>query len=360
MTLLPTTRSAVWASLRMPGNSAISPDTSPLDACIVGAGLMGRWHARAIGRVGGRVVSVVDVDPRAARSLAEETGASTSSRLDDALNRTGAHVVHVCTPPDTHEALADIAFAHGSHVLCEKPLAPDAATVARMYRSASDHGRLLCPVHQYARQDGFVRAQDMVSHAGRLLHVDAVACSAGAADNTEEAYDRLAREILPHPLSLLWELLGDLPADWAARRVSDGEWRLLGSSGKTGVGIVLSARGRPTRNTLRLICERQTIHVDLFHGFALSESGVVSRRAKLVRPFRLGLTTWGAAGSNLLRRALSGESAFPGLRSLIASFYHAARDGLPAPFCQAHGQAVATAQDAIGRLIGTTSGGSGG
>ncbi len=309
---------------------------------------MGRWHAHAAKRAGARVVGFVDSDlARAAKIAREFRSAAATRTLEDALAEAAVDVVHICTPAHTHEALATAAFRRGCHVLCEKPLAPTATVTERIYRVAREHGRLLCPVHQYAFQHGFQRALPLVADAGGLVHVDAVACSAGAEALPAEEKDRLVGEILPHPLSLLQVLLKELPNQWNAQRSGWGEWRIMGQAGEVGLGILLSASGRPTRNSLRLICREGTIHFDLYHGFAVREAGHVSRRRKAFRPFLVGAGFITAAGLNLARRGANQEWAFPGLMTLVARFYAAVGDHGLVPLDEAHALDVARARDLL-------------
>ena len=49
-------------------------------------------------------------------------------------------VVHVCTPNHLHLPLAEAALAAGKHVICEKPLALDAAGAQRLVDVADDSG----------------------------------------------------------------------------------------------------------------------------------------------------------------------------------------------------------------------------
>jgi predicted dehydrogenase len=51
-------------------------------------------------------------------------------------------VVHVCTPNHLHAGLAEAALSAGKHVVCEKPLATDAATARRLADVAGDAGRV--------------------------------------------------------------------------------------------------------------------------------------------------------------------------------------------------------------------------
>jgi predicted dehydrogenase len=325
-----------------------------LRAAVAGAGLMGRWHADAIARAGGAVAVVADPDARRAAALAARSaGARSVATLAEALAGGGIDVVHVCTPLDTHEPLARAALEQGAHVLVEKPLAPTADATAGLLRLAAERGRLLCPVHQFLFQQGVLRAQEALGALGPLLHADAVACSVGADGLGDAALDRVAAEILPHPLALLARLVPEpLPAArWHVQHPAAGEVRATAGFGAVSASILVSMRGRPTANALRLTAARGTVHVDLFHGFCVAETGAVSRARKVAHPFALSGGTMAAAAANLLARAATGEVAYPGLRELVRRFYAAARDGEASPITGAEAMDVAAARDLLLRKL---------
>ena len=60
--------------------------------------------------------------------------------LDEAIRKTGAVAVTIATPPRTHAALTLTALSHGCHVICEKPLASDAAEARAMLQAAERAG----------------------------------------------------------------------------------------------------------------------------------------------------------------------------------------------------------------------------
>lgn len=320
-----------------------------LRAAIVGAGLMGRWHARGIRHANGVVAAVIDSDARRAATLAHRYGAIAAPTLSEAASRTRIDVAHVCTPLDTHVAIAREVIAARIHALIEKPLAPSAEATAALLRSAAEHGVLLCPVHQFPMQRGVRRLLAALPRIGPPLHLHAIACSAGAPAGDDGAADMVAADVLPHPLSLFASIL-DIPlaaVSWSAHRPGAGELLVTGVAGTATMSVIVSMTGRPTTNFLRVIGARGTAHADLFHGFAVIEAGDVSRTRKIFHPFTLAGATLARASGNLVRRALSGESAYPGLRELIGVFHAAVRGEHPAPIPPARVLDVAIARDAI-------------
>jgi predicted dehydrogenase len=294
--------------------------SAPVRAAVIGAGLMGLWHARALTRAGGRLQLVIDRDAARAGRLASTHRGCATAASTDALAAQQISVVHICTPTASHAGLVRAALEAGCHVLVEKPLAEDEATTKGLIALAAARGRLLCPVHQVLFQRGVVETFAALDRVAPR-HVDLVMCSAGA--EATGAADDLVAEILPHPLSFIAALMPELSAQsaWTLERVAPGEMRAFVVSGGKSASILISAHGRPTVNGARLIGERATVHFDFFHGFAVTQDGAVSRARKIAQPFLLS-GTWGmAATGNLMRRVLAGQAAYPGLWELVAAFY---------------------------------------
>jgi predicted dehydrogenase len=312
---------------------------------------MGRWHAHALSRIGIPVTAVVDSDARRARHLgAQHPQARLFEDLASLLSRDGADVVHVCTPLSTHRTLVGEVLQAGRHVLVEKPLAETAAETATLQRLAEARGVLLCPVHQFLFQPGALYVQRALDKLGPIRHMDFTACSAGAYRADDAGRAQVAADILPHPLSLLTRFLAPRLTDleWYVRAPLPGEIRVVGAADGVTVSILVSVRGRPTTNTFRLVGERGTAHLDLFHGFAVVEPGAVSRVHKILHPFALsGRVLIGAAG-NLVRRSVHREPAYPGLRELTRRFYAAASGADVAPI---HAQEVLEVAETRDRLL---------
>jgi predicted dehydrogenase len=105
---------------------------------IAGTGFIGGVHARAAHLAGARVVAVAASSPEnaeaAAVALRAERAAGSAEELvqDPELD-----VVHICTPNHLHQELAAAALAAGKHVICEKPLAMDAAGAESLVAAAA-------------------------------------------------------------------------------------------------------------------------------------------------------------------------------------------------------------------------------
>jgi predicted dehydrogenase len=314
---------------------------------------MGQWHAHAIQRAGGRVVAVIDADVGRAAKLAGRIPGKpvVGGDVGYLLSRHAVDVVHVCTPVESHEAVTGAALSAGAHALVEKPLAPDCGAVQRLHTRAAEQGVLLCPVHQFLFQPGVISAARWLSEIGTIRHFELVACSAGADEGSSDDREQVARDILPHGLALARRLLGAawIESGWYIAPGAAGEIRASTSCGSASISIVVSMSARPTENSLTIRCDGGTVRANLYHGYASLERGTPSRLDKLARPFAGAALVLGAATSNLARRAVRRESAYPGLRELVDRFYRATTGAGEPPISAAESIDVARARD---RLVG--------
>lgn len=284
---------------------------------------MGRWHAEYSTRAGGEVVALVDPEPSSTAALGRRF--PTAQRYgDDAewLNAAGADVVHVCTPTPSHVALASQALAAGCHVLVEKPLAPSHDECARLLETAAAQGLRLAAVHQFPFQRGVRELCRRSRRLGRVVEVTHRIHSAGGDDLDPDARRRTLVEMLPHAVSLFHALGLETPARaWTVLRSDADRLDLAAAADSAQLRVAFSLTSRPTRNELVVAGSEATATADLFHGFVTWERGRVTRRDKILLPFRRATDQLGRAGINLLWRAVRRQPAYPGLPELIAAFY---------------------------------------
>jgi predicted dehydrogenase len=110
-------------------------------AAIIGAGFIGRVHARALRLLGVTLTGVVASTPATSEAAARELGAE--QVFHDAatlIQHPQVDVVHICTPNHLHRPLAELAMAAGKHVVCEKPLGVSGAEAAALAERAREAG----------------------------------------------------------------------------------------------------------------------------------------------------------------------------------------------------------------------------
>lgn len=324
----------------------------PLCAAIVGAGLMGRWHASAVRRAGGRVVAVADLELSRAQRLAGRFSAKSFSNVNQMLSDVELDVLHICSPASTHGNIGELAISSGLNLVVEKPVTPNACGTVRLYEQAARRGVIVCPVHQFVFQNGVAKAQSLLPRVGQVVHLGATIFSAGGAGLASDQLDSIAADILPHPLALMQKFLPNkLPEDqWCALRPQHGELRISGEADGVTLGILVSMNARPTVCDFQIVGTEGTIYLNLFHGYAYLELGRVSRTRKIAHPFEQSLRNLSAAAINLGRRALRRELAYPGLQLLISEFYSAVQTGAPSPISAEEAIAIARVRD---RLLNT-------
>jgi predicted dehydrogenase len=301
-------------------------------AAIVGAGLMGGWHARYGARAGADIVAIVDRDPAAAQRLAARVGARAFGAEEDWLSAAAPELVHLCTPRDTHFELARALLQAGVHVLVEKPVANTALEARELAELAQARRRLLVPVHQFPFQPGVRRLQGMLGSLAPLRSVEFVTFTGGATHARGAERRAIALEILPHALSL-FRALGFAPPSesFVTERFSEDVLELSAQAGPTRLSARIDLCARPTCNELRVAGDGGTAVADLFHGYMTLDRAALGKVGKALRPFRVAARTAAAAGANLGRRALRGEPAYPGLLDLIRLVYQATGPGQPPP-----------------------------
>jgi predicted dehydrogenase len=105
-----------------------------MDVGVIGTGVMGRNHVRVYSEM--KEVSslfIYDVNEKAARECAGQTGAIACSTIEELLRNVDA--ASVCVPTKYHYGVALQILKAGIHTLVEKPLCATAATAEELVRA---------------------------------------------------------------------------------------------------------------------------------------------------------------------------------------------------------------------------------
>jgi UDP-N-acetyl-2-amino-2-deoxyglucuronate dehydrogenase len=147
--------------------------TSPiLQVAVVGAGIIGSWHAKVLDELeGAELACVVDMDRVAADSLATEHSSTAYYDLDTALaSATAIDAVAVCVPSGLHADIAVPALQSGKHVIIEKPVDISLEATDRIIAAQRASGALATVIHQHRFDESSRIVLDAIAsgHFGRL------------------------------------------------------------------------------------------------------------------------------------------------------------------------------------------------
>jgi predicted dehydrogenase len=164
------------------------------------------------------VVAVVDVDERALAFGRKALGLQAEACYTDAAAAFAEHRPDFCTivvPPNFHEAVVDIALAHGVDILCEKPIADTMAGSLRIARKVRQAGRKMAVTmsHRFDQDKTTLRK---IIGSGQLGKVNGVSCRYAADMREHLAWGALFRHTMQDPLMIEGAVHHlDLVADFA-------------------------------------------------------------------------------------------------------------------------------------------------
>lgn len=131
---------------------------------IIGAGMIGQFHAKAITAMeGGELHSVFDLRQESADKLAEEYDAEGYSDIESFLADPELEIVTVGTPSGAHLEPSLAALNAGKHVICEKPLEITTERIDQLIEAAEKNGKTLAAVLNrrfHPGMDAFKKAAD--------------------------------------------------------------------------------------------------------------------------------------------------------------------------------------------------------
>jgi predicted dehydrogenase len=322
---------------------------------IVGCGAIAHHHLSALRDLPGvRIASVCDTSPALASVVGEMYGSDRSDTdLETMLVEVQPDVLHVLTPPHTHDALVTIGLRHGCHVLCEKPLAPDAARVEHLFELAAADGRLLME-SQNLRYNDAILAIDRLIESGEVGEVREVDVSlrldltAGAFGDLNLGSDSgcglpggAVHDFLPHLVYLFLHLagsddtpLGNVVGELANRsanpRVGCDSLDVLVRAGAVRGRLHVASDLAPDAFRVAVRGTERSIETDLYHPFLRVEGGTMVGKLAPVEQVVAG-TRLIAAGSRNLVDKVRRHDTMHGLPRMLADFYTAVRTGRPAP-----------------------------
>lgn len=139
---------------------------------VVGAGFIGRVHARAVHTLGQDLAGAAASTPERSHQAAAQLGAGRAfDTAQELVSSPEIDVVHICTPNVLHAALVRQALAAGKHVVVEKPVGVSAAEVASLHDQWQNADRVVAVPFAYRFYPTVREARDRLRReAVRLIH----------------------------------------------------------------------------------------------------------------------------------------------------------------------------------------------
>ena len=101
---------------------------------------------------------------------------SQETRWEDLVARADIDIIDICTSNATHRPIAVAAAAAGKHIICEKPIAMNAAEAKTMLEAVQAAGVKHMVAFNYRRVPAIALAKEMIAEGkiGRVFHFNAV------------------------------------------------------------------------------------------------------------------------------------------------------------------------------------------
>jgi predicted dehydrogenase len=159
--------------------------TKPLNIGMIGYGFMGRAHSNAYRRVNNFfdlahqpvLKAVCARDAQKAKGFADTWGyESIETDWRKLIERKDIDAIDICTPNNLHHDIAIAAAQAGKMVLCEKPLAMNAAEGQKMVQAIEKAGVPHTVWYNYRRVPAVTMAKKLIDEGrlGRIFHYRAV------------------------------------------------------------------------------------------------------------------------------------------------------------------------------------------
>jgi predicted dehydrogenase len=334
-----------------------------LKVAIVGCGKIADDHCSQIQRIKGcEIVGVCDREPLMARQLSERFPVKEHfSDLTKMLSQAQPDVVHVCTPPESHFAIAEKCLEAGCHVYVEKPFALCLDEARTMIGSAMGKGLKITAGHDdqfrhVARrmralvQDGFL--------GGGPIHMESYYCyELGGSGYTKALLGdkhhwvrklpgKLLHNIISHGIARIAEFLtGDSPQVIACGFTSPalksrGESEIIDElrviicdDERATAYFTFSSQMRPALHQFRIYGEKNGLILDQDQETIIRLRGkrYISYAEKFIPPVSFAKQYLGNLRTNLRTFLARDFHMKSGMKYLVESFYRSVLEGTDEP-----------------------------
>ena len=253
---------------------------SDLGVAVVGLGRWGRNVLRDFRDIPGvQVRAVCDRDPTQLDAACPSQSVARLHTIEALLQCSGVHAVAICSPPDTHFALAMQALTSGRHVLVEKPLSLSFEEALLLVRAADKGNKVLAVGHQmlYHWAIDWLATVIAMGLIGAPIRLASTRHNPGRAEAVGPWWS-----LAPHDLSILLRLFpqGVLDIELSAAAPVDvdaaASWARAALHLEGGLSVSLSCGVGPVPRVRRIVIEGRA-------GVAIFDESSAVARVELYR-----------------------------------------------------------------------------
>jgi len=330
---------------------------------IVGCGKIADDHCSQIQRIKGcEIVGVCDRELLMARQLSERFPVKAYfSDLTQMFSHAKPDVIHVCTPPESHFAIAETALEAGCHVYVEKPFALCLDDARELIALATRKGLKITAGHDDQFRHAARRMRALV-HEGYLgggpVHMESYYCyelggsgyaRALLADKqhwVRKLPGKLLHNIISHGIARIAEFLtGDSPEVIAygftsaalkskgEREIIDELRVIISEEERTTAYFTFSSQMRPALHQFRMYGPQNGLILDQDQETLIRLRGKmhVSYAEKFIPPINFARQYLGNLRTNVRTFLARDFHMKSGMKYLIESFYRSILENTPEP-----------------------------
>lgn len=180
-----------------------------MKAAVVGLGIMGKKHIKAIQLLGLNIVGLSDLNGSTLIDTANEFNISSDKLYDDfceLLTDAKPELLVIATTAPGHCALTCLAAESGvKYILCEKPMAVSVSECNAMIETCAKYGTKLAINHQMRFLDHYIKAKEIIKSEefGGLASITVLGGNIGLAMNATHYFEmfRYITDELPHEVT---------------------------------------------------------------------------------------------------------------------------------------------------------------
>ena len=199
-----------------------------MKVAVLGCGTMGMTHIENFNKMPNvELVAIFDTDKSLANQVADQYLTTAYTSFQDMMQEKKPDVVSVCLPTPYHKEYVLKVADHGSHVICEKPIAPSMEDAIEMVKHCDDKGVRLFIGHVVRFFPNYVDISTKVK-AGLIgdvgvIHTKRVGSNPGQARSWyKDSSGGVILDLMIHDIDYLCGLMDEVTSVYALNKVEQG------------------------------------------------------------------------------------------------------------------------------------------